>query len=104
MGLGKTLIKMAVGGAILGSVVKGAVREAKKSNIGESRICRHCGQRFETGGGLCNSIHWSLGFSEPQPEERNRKGVLVCSDCAKKCKKCGKIYCPNHIKNHSCKK
>jgi len=27
---------------------------------------------------------------------------ILCKDCAKKCKKCGKFFCPKHINNHGC--
>lgn len=27
----------------------------------------------------------------------------LCRECAKKCKKCSKFYCPDHIKKHKCK-
>ena len=32
------------------------------------------------------------------------KGKYLCKGCAKKCKKCGKYFCPKHINNHKCKK
>ncbi|MFH1310783.1 MAG: hypothetical protein ABIH65_00050 [Nanoarchaeota archaeon] len=32
------------------------------------------------------------------------KGMFICKDCATKCKKCGKYFCPKHINNHKCKK
>lgn len=31
------------------------------------------------------------------------KGLFLCKDCAKKCKTCGKYFCPKHIDNHKCK-
>ena len=30
------------------------------------------------------------------------KGTILCEKCAKKCKKCKRYFCPNHINNHRC--
>ena len=31
-----------------------------------------------------------------------RKGIILCEKCAKRCKKCGRNYCPKHIEKHKC--
>ena len=30
-------------------------------------------------------------------------GDPLCKDCAKKCPKCNKFYCPKHLETHTCK-
>jgi hypothetical protein len=30
------------------------------------------------------------------------KGLFICEQCAKKCKKCKRYYCPKHTKKHKC--
>ena len=30
-------------------------------------------------------------------------GKFLCKKCAVTCKKCRKIFCPKHIKDHKCK-
>ena len=53
--------------------------------------CNYCGVIFLGGGGRCQSLHWV-------------QGDRLCPECARKCAKCGKIYCPKHINNHKCEK
>lgn len=49
--------------------------------------CSHC-KRFEPWVAQCNTTHGFL------------RSKLLCKTCSKTCKKCKKIYCPTHIKNH----
>lgn len=80
MGLGKSLVKMAVGGLIINKIVK-------KSQRGN---CGYCGRNFESRkGGQCVK------------EGCNKE---LCNKCLKKCWICGKRFCPDHINNHKCKK
>jgi len=52
--------------------------------------CRHCGKdlRKTTPFAHCSNF-WC--------------GKPLCKECTKKCKRCGKYYCPKHIKTHNCK-
>ena len=51
--------------------------------------CSHC-KTFEPWVAQCNKKHGFL------------KSRLLCKACSKICKKCKKIYCPAHIKDHQC--
>ena len=52
-----------------------------------TRSCSHC-KRFEPWVAQCNTTHGFL------------KSRFLCKFCSKTCKKCKKMYCPVHIKNH----
>lgn len=54
--------------------------------------CGYCGKNFHKKSeikGECQHF-WKLGLE------------YLCKKCAKECKKCGKIFCPKHIKKHRC--
>jgi len=60
----------------------------------ESKTCSNCKKKNVKIVSLCNGFHFNTGFLA---------GYRLCKDCAKKCKKCGKSFCPKHIKKHKCK-
>lgn len=68
--------------------VSNAMEEAKEQ---KNRSCIHCGKIFKdkTSGAICKDF-W-CGNSR------------VCDDCMKKCKVCGKIFCPKHFNKHKIK-
>jgi len=82
--LSDDLIKIGIGGLIVGGLIK----EAK----GE-KTCDYCGRMINKGdkAGMCQATHWDF------------KEGYVCSKCMKVCKKCNKIFCPKHINKHKCK-
>ena len=83
--LSDNLIKLGLGGLI----AHGLVKEAKKGKT--PNVCDNCGLVVKQLKGKCQEQHWDL------------KEGWVCSNCAKICPKCKKVFCPKHINKHKCK-
>lgn len=66
---------------------KQAIEEAVKK-MREKDFCSECGKRTEM---LCQKKGFFGNCEAP-----------LCSDCAEKCKYCGRHFCPKHIDNHDC--
>jgi len=60
--------------------------------------CSFCG-KFGDIKAVCNGFHIFDGVMLNTHEQV----FPLCSDCAKKCKKCRKYFCKKHIKNHRCR-
>lgn len=71
-----------IGGYVLDSIF-GVNKQQVQPN--EPTSCRHCGKKEVFAN--CQA----LMCRKP-----------LCGDCAKKCKSCGKYFCPKHIGNHKC--
>ncbi len=62
--------------------------------------CVNCGKFINKPIAVCSrKSHWFTGQSH---RERTPHQSVLCKDCAKKCQKCGKYYCPKHLKKHEC--
>ncbi len=59
------------------------------NKLREKDFCSSCGKRTEI---ICQSKS-IMGNCEK----------ALCSDCAKKCKSCGKHFCSRHIHKHKCR-
>lgn len=66
--------------------------------------CKYCGKKVKIVascqfvgflGSKCVPWNFSLKAVKREP-------TSLCEECAKKCEKCGKYYCPKHIGNHKC--
>jgi|SRR3989344_7321534 len=68
--------------------------EENDSIFGTGIECVYCGKKIKKSIAVCSSGmfgHWQNKFYR-----------YLCKDCAKKCKECGRYFCPKHIKNHNC--
>jgi len=67
--------------------------------------CGYCGKNLNCKDGIYESIkcQGKHGWFSIIPFKKLAKN-FICQDCAKKCSKCGKYFCPEHINNHKCKK
>lgn len=80
-------------------------------NKPEITTCDYCGRKIKADElkGYCN---WQKGgffkkFCRGKPSLLNGyyigiKRKELCNKCARECKKCGKIFCPEHIDTHNC--
>lgn len=66
-------------------------RQQLIGKLREKDFCSECGKRTQA---ICQMKVLSGLFGSCEEP--------LCLDCAKKCKKCGKYFCSNHIHNHSC--
>lgn len=70
--------------------------------------CYYCGRLTAISDlvGICNAPlkESFLKFSHPATQTHNifLSPPLFCKSCIELCKKCGKLYCLQHIKNHKC--
>jgi len=76
--------RKSIGGYILDSVF--GVND--KTNIQEQTKLSECG--------YCGKLE---NYSKCQKLFCDK---ILCKDCAKKCKKCGRFFCPKHINSHGC--
>ena len=105
MGLIKDMIKA----RIYGSEIRGAIREARgeKSNI--SQALEMNSKRIQENLGVIKTDICAYCGSHVGKDKIKAKCMKalclkwLCSKCAKRCKKCGKMFCPKHIKKHKCK-
>lgn len=63
--------------------------------------CSYCGKGLDKNEvkAKCSSL---MGLHSNQTFIHEFIGQILCKDCAKKCKKCGKYFCPKHINKHYC--
>ena len=74
----------------------------------QTKVCTHCGkqgkmkascQHISLWNGQCGT-HLAFNFANKDLAIVTHNNL--CEDCAHKCKKCGKHFCPKHITNHNC--
>ncbi|MBI2129437.1 hypothetical protein HYU07_04310 [Candidatus Woesearchaeota archaeon] len=58
------------------------------------KICKNCGVFMDKPFALCA---W-----DAQRLMYDWQKTHLCKDCAKKCRKCGKYFCLEHLKKHKC--
>lgn len=63
--------------------------EIAVNKLREKDFCSNCGKKAEV---ICQK---KTIFSNCEK--------ALCSDCAKKCKRCGKYFCDKHLNNHKCR-
>ena len=94
-------------GAHVKDAGKELIKEVKKKESKDILFCNNCGKRAKL------VATCSQGSQEVNLIQHIRQHIVygslhkykapLCKNCSKKCKKCGKFYCPEHIKNHDCK-
>lgn len=73
----------------------------------KSKKCDYCGKNTENiiancqyEGFLGSTCHPKIsGYIQLVSVNTSTR---LCKDCAKKCNKCGKYFCPTHLKKHKC--
>ncbi len=87
---------------IYGNEVRKAIREVKGDrDIVSGTEIRRIDRRNKEVCGYCGA---NVGNKKIKGEcQKWSCKKWLCSKCAKICKKCKKIFCPKHIKNHGCK-
>ena len=88
---------------------KGRGKHEIELKLGEDKedkntFCYHCRKKIkeEESVGACNVEHFSIFLKILTALFLRKPSFILCSNCAKRCKKCERIYCPIHIKNHRC--
>ncbi len=72
----------------------------------KKKVCTNCGKQ----GKMKASCQYKGFLGQCGKTETNLAGNMIafqthnnlCSNCAHKCKHCGKYFCPKHILNHKC--
>lgn len=61
--------------------------------------CINCGRFIKKPFSICSKeeVRWTP--THPMILKQYR---YLCKDCSKKCKECGKYFCPIHLKDHKC--
>ncbi len=77
---------------------KRIIKVLEKNNKMEEETCDYCGKRGVKISAQCqhNSMWSGICYNV------TREPKKLCSKCTKKCKDCGKYFCPDHLKNHNC--
>ena len=92
--------------------------EYTREKIKGEKICVGCGRFVDKVFAVCSQPDAALGPAERIlfPMAGKHMGYahkysqesfgydinILCEECAKKCKKCGKYFCPEHLKKHKC--
>lgn len=63
---------------------------------GPVKNCTWCGTPFKIKGSL-------VEYFKCKGSILGHKGLFLCEKCAKRCKGCGKYFCPKHLEKHKCK-
>ncbi|MDO8741388.1 MAG: hypothetical protein Q7J54_07525 [Candidatus Woesearchaeota archaeon] len=71
------------------------LRERRESQLKQKQqFCGNCGKFMKESFAICAEDQRKLMYDWQR--------TFLCKDCAKKCNKCGKYYCPTHLKKHKC--
>ncbi|MBU3940707.1 MAG: hypothetical protein KKH88_02140 [Nanoarchaeota archaeon] len=96
-----------------GTYQKGKGKHKLEFKFGKDKegFCYYCGKKINEDNivGVCNEpdrffkvAHPTRGIKQTITKSVGSFKPILCKSCAKKCKKCKKIYCPAHINNHKC--
>lgn len=72
------------------------------NQVMQSWHCNHCGEAVKKLKAAC-SCSGALSFKHFLSGNLYTGKYELCSNCAKKCKDCGRYFCPKHINNHTCR-
>jgi len=93
---GDTSINVSLGRKGLGERIRES-REAYNRKVTET--CVNCGKFIDKPTAVCSRNKGMGGITH---HCRTKGQSVLCEDCAKKCKICGKYFCPEHLENHKC--
>jgi len=102
MGFFGWLIKESIKADLYGGQIRKAVGELKKHS--DDKVgCGMCGKGIVFKRDDWNYCYYEdyhdLNYTDSNEDEH----FVICSHCSKRCDRCGKIYCVEHVSKHRCK-